>query len=215
MLERAPLPHLAPAEHCMRMPAIRRRWTAADVRALLDESRPWPRYELLAGELLVTPAPGAAHQIAVGELLGVLDAYLERQPVGLALISPADLELRPGTITQPDLFVVPAATSTRGERLQWSDIRSLLLAVEVLSPGSARTDRIEKRDFYLDAGVAEYWIVDLDARVIERWTRERETPELLRDALAWQPRGARGPFTLDVAELFARIARKLAMFRRT
>ena len=213
MLRRALLPSPLLAEQCMVMPAIRRRWTPADVRMLMQESRPWPRYELIAGELLVTPAPGSAHQIAVIELLAVLSAYLERQPVGLALISPANLELRPGTIAQPDLFVVPATTTTRGEQLRWSDIRALLLAVEVLSPGTARTDRVEKRDFYLDAAVAEYWIVDLDACVIERWTRERTTPELHRDTLVWQP-GASRPLTLNVAALFARIARKLAMFRR-
>ena len=48
------LPTRIDAEHSMVMPAIRRRWSVADVRALTDESRPWPRYELIDGELLVT-----------------------------------------------------------------------------------------------------------------------------------------------------------------
>ena len=54
------------------MPAIRRRWTTAEVRSLMDESRAWPRYELIGGELLVTPAPRGTHQLVVVELVVLL-----------------------------------------------------------------------------------------------------------------------------------------------
>src|SRR6185503_19102091 len=105
----------------MGMPAIRRRWTTDDVRALMDESRAWPRYELIGGELLVTPAPGFIHQIAVTALLGVLTPYVRREDIGVALPSPADLELRLGEITQPDVFVVPLETSANNDRIaKWS-----------------------------------------------------------------------------------------------
>ena len=197
----------------MAMPAIRRRWTTAAVRELTREDRAWPRYELIAGELLVTPAPGYIHQIAATELWSLLNAYLEHAPVGVAVTSPSDLELQPGTITQPDVFVIPSDTRTAGEVLQWPDVKSLLLAVEVLSPGSLRTDRVKKRDFYLDAGVEEYWIVDLDARVIERWRPSQETPELVRDELAWIPRAGER-LTIDLPSYFDRIARKVRMFAR-
>ena len=197
----------------MFMPATRRRWTTADVRELTDESRPWPRYELIDGDLLVTPAPGSRHQVAVTELLILLSAHLEKVPVGLALASPADLELRIGTITQPDVFVVPAETKLAGEYLEWPDVKTLLLAVEILSPSSLRTDRVVKRDFYLDAGVHEYWIVDLDAAVIERWTPARDTPEILRDRIDWMP-GDADPLSVDVRALFERIGRKARMFAR-
>jgi Uma2 family endonuclease len=61
---------------------------------------------------------------------------------------------------------------------EWGDFKRLLLAIEIISPSSVRIDRIIKRDFHLDAGVPEYWIVDLDARIIERWTQGRESPEV-------------------------------------
>jgi len=196
----------------MGMP-LSRQWTAADVRALTREDRPWPRYELIDGELIVTPAPRGPHQTAALELALALAAYLEREAIGFALLSPADLELKPGTITQPDLFVVPTGSEEWETSPAWSDIHSLLLAVEVLSPSSLRTDRIVKRDFYLANGVAEYWIVDVDERMIERWTPMQKTPELCRDSIAWAPLD-REPLLIDLQALFNRIAIKWRWINR-
>jgi Uma2 family endonuclease len=197
----------------MAMPAMRRRWTAAEVRALMRPERPWPRYELIAGALIVTPAPGWAHQIAVTELWSLIDAYLTRTPVGVAITSPADLELRPGTVTQPDVFVVPADMPTAADAPQWSDIKALLLAVEVSSPGTGYVDRGQKRDLYLASNVAEYWIVDLDARAVERWTRARGSSETAREQLVWRP-GVSVPSIVDLPAFFDRVAAKLRMFSR-
>src|SRR5687767_14355304 len=126
----------------MGMPATRRHWTTADVRALMDESRHWPRFELIDGELLVTPAPGVIHQVAVSELLRLIAEYVEGEHLGITLTSPADVELRPGTITQPDVFVVPTrATPSPPDVIpRWTDVTALLLAVEVISPSSVQTD---------------------------------------------------------------------------
>lgn len=197
------------AEQTMGMPAVRahptphRRWTTAQVRDLIDESRHWPRYELIGGELIVTPSPGYPHQIAVTEFWKAIDEYALAQQVGIALTSPSDLELKVGTITQPDLFVVPKAEFSDSDATpKWSDISALVLAVEIISPSSVRTDRITKRDFYLDAGVAEYWIVDLDARLVERWIPSRETPDLARTSIEWLPAGAASGLTINLTEVF-------------
>ena len=190
----------------MSMPAMRHRWTSDQVRALMDESRPWPRYELLAGELLVTPAPGNPHQYAATRLLVALDPYVIRHDIGAAFTSPADIELLRGTITQPDVFVVPLARREDPDTPRdWSGVTSLLLAVEIISPSSVRTDRVEKRDHYLRAGVPEYWVVDLDARVVERWSPERETPLVFRTTLEWWPAGASEALTIDLVQLFETI----------
>lgn len=196
----------------MGMPALERRWTTADVRALTREDSAWPRYELLDGELLVTPAPRVAHQVAAIELCRLLAEYLQREPVGLALMSPSDIELRPGTIMQPDVFVVPANTEVAGERVEWSDVRSLLLAIEVVSPSSWRTDRVLKRDFYIDNGVLDYWIVDLDARVFECWRPGQQTPALHRDRIEWTPGGG-ASHSFSVPEFFARVDKQLRLVR--
>jgi Uma2 family endonuclease len=195
----------------MGMPAVRRHWTTADVRTLIDESpTAWPRYELIDGELLVTPSPGSSHGMAVTELSAILFDYLRREQVGVLFLSPSDLELRPGTITQPDLFIVPFGNEPPewGEG-GWSDVGSLLLAIEIISPSSIRTDRITKRDYYLDVGVPDYFIVDVDARIVECWTQGSDTPRILREELVWLPSGAKTPLSVALPELFGRIFENL------
>jgi Uma2 family endonuclease len=92
-------------------------------------------------------------------------------------------------------------------------VKSLLLAVEVISPTSVRIDRVVERDFYLDAGVPEYWVVDVNARIIERWTPSQETPMIVRHQLTWNPTGA-GGLVVDVGALFDRIAATLGILTR-
>jgi hypothetical protein len=64
----------------------------------------------------------------------------------------------------------------------------------------------------MEVSVDEYWVVDIDARVVERWTPVRETLELLRGSLTWHPSGGT-PLNVDLAALFDRIAKQLAMFK--
>jgi Uma2 family endonuclease len=127
----------------------------------------------------------------------------------MVLSSPADLELEPDTAMQPDVFVIPSDTIARGDRLEWSDVTHLTLAIEVLSPGSLRTDRVTKRDFYLDSGVDEYWIVDLDARVFERWLPSQTTPEIVHDQLSWRLVASGDPFVIHVPAFFEHVALRI------
>ncbi|MEO8623904.1 MAG: Uma2 family endonuclease, partial [bacterium] len=79
------------------MPAIRRRWTPEDVRQLNVDTPSWPRYELIGGELLVTPSPGSPHQLAAGELYLAIAPYVDAEGLGLTFFAPSDVELREGT----------------------------------------------------------------------------------------------------------------------
>ncbi len=187
----------------MGMPASAHRWTPDEVRALMDESRPAPRYELIDGELLVTPAPGPPHQVIVGSLYAILRAYVAAHGLGMVFLAPADLELRPRQITQPDIFVIPPGTRP-GRR--WRGVRALSLAIEVLSEGSRRHDRVTKRRHYQDVGVAEYWIVDIDAGVVERWRPADDRPEVLTERLAWQPDVRAPALVIDLTRLFEEAA---------
>lgn len=198
----------------MAMPAIHRRWTPEAVRALNAATPSWPRYELIDGELLVTPSPGLSHQFAVGELLLLIAPYAKQQGVGLAVTAPSDVELREGSITQPDLYVLPAGPIAEERGLSWSPGRQLVLAVEVLSPASLRTDRVTKRDFYMDSGVAEYWIVDLEARIFERWIPMESTPRIERTEMSWRPAGSLAVLQIDLPSYFDSVAQQSQWARK-
>ena len=188
----------------MGMPATRqRRWTRAEVLDLIERNPlQTPLYEVVDGELFVSPSPHPIHQFAVGELLFALMVYCRTTGIGEALTSPSDTELEPDTLVQPDVYVVP-----RDEGLRMRSVvtgRRLLLAAEVLSPSSERADRGRKRLLY-QRTVPLYWIVDLDARAVESWLPDSSEPTILRDRLEWHPSGAATPFTLDLPAYFARV----------
>jgi Uma2 family endonuclease len=184
----------------MGMPLEAPRWTADMVRALPDDGN---RYEVVDGELLVTPAPTWTHQRAVKALFLALAGY-ERTHGGCeVLFSPADIELDPHGLVQPDVFVYGLVDGRPATR--WNSGAPLLLVVEVLSPSTARADRTTKRRRFQRAHVPEYWIVDLDARVIERWRPDDERPEILGETIAWQPDAAATPLAIALPPLLARI----------
>lgn len=173
-------------------------WTAEMVRAFPNDGN---RYEVIDGELLVTPAPTWDHQGVVEELLTRLRPWTEQHGVGVTKLSPADLQLEPDGLVQPDLFVVPPNDDGTRPRA-WRDVTRLTLAVEVLSPSSARDDRTRKRKLFARVGVPEYWIVNPADRVVERWHPGDELPELCNRVLAWHPAGASEPLVIDVPSFF-------------
>lgn len=160
------------------------------------------RHELLDGEHVVTPAPELPHQAIVGALHRVLLEHLEGHETLVPFLSPADVALGPKSLVQPDLFVV---RKQPGQRLRkWSEVGVPVLAIEILSPGTASRDRGKKRRIYQRAGVAEYWIVDLDARLVERWRPEDERPDVLDGVVRWE--AAPGvSVTADLPALFTRV----------
>jgi Uma2 family endonuclease len=139
------------------------------------------------------------HQLVLGRLHHALWAYLEREPIGQLLTSPADISWGPDILVQPELFVV---AMDEARTMTWAKLRTLPLVVEVLSPSTTRADRFSKRRLYQEVGVPLYWMVDCDEPVVERWTPDMTFPAFERERLAWHPDGAREPFTLELAELF-------------
>jgi Uma2 family endonuclease len=170
------------------------------VRALPEDGN---RYEVVDGELLVTPSPTWDHQRIVLGLGTLLDHHIRSLGLGEAMISPSDVELDAHGLVQPDIFVQGLVDGhpSRG----WNTGAPLFLVVEVLSPSTARADRTTKRRRFQSAGIPEYWIVDLDARTIERWRPRDRRPEVLSETITWCPSPDAKPLTLDLTTLFARI----------
>jgi Uma2 family endonuclease len=144
------------------------RWTYADYAALPDDGN---RYEIIAGVLYMTPAPGIGHQSVSARMVTFLVTHVEFAGLGRVFAAPVDVELTPDTVVQPDIVVVLSASLHRitPSRI----IGAPDLVVEILSPGTAGYDRREKQDAYARAGVGEYWIVDPGAQTVELLTLDQ------------------------------------------
>ena len=173
-------------------------WTAELVEAIPNDGN---RYEVIDGELFVTPAPGSKHQAAVGELLLLLQAYLRATRIGYAWVSPADIRYGRHTLVQPDVFVVPLVNGRRPA--SWREISGLLLAVEVLSPSSKRADRDLKRRLYQRQGIPEYWMIDVNACRLERWRSDDKHPDIVVGTLEWRPDQSHPPLVIDLPAYFS------------
>jgi Uma2 family endonuclease len=195
----AELPTSEPRDYRMAMPAARIDWTVDMLDALPDDGQ---RYELIDGELFVTPAPSDVHQLVVGALHARLRAYLRPSMIGRVLPSPADVRRgdRTRNRVQPDIFVVRLIDSARPPYP--FDLADLLLAVEIESPSNAAYDYQTKRELYLTNGVPEYWIVNPEARTFARWRDVADPGDILTTRLEWQPTGMTSLFVLSVPEFF-------------
>jgi Uma2 family endonuclease len=205
-LARAELLSESSAEQIVSMPVVRpRRWTRAEVDRLIDERPGYtPRYELVDGELLVTPAPSRRHQRMIFRLALLLEPYVAKHKLGEIFLGPAELPLVTGERYEPDLFVIPFVNGRRAP----DDLKltGAVLICETLSPGSSRHDRITKRRAFQRNSVPEYWIVDGDAEVVEIWHPADERPAIVDERLVWLPTVASAPFELDVRGFFASVA---------
>lgn len=171
-------------------------YTADMVRALPVDGK---RYETVHGELLVSPAPRAWHQEVLFRLSRILHGYMAEQGAGHLFASPADISWGHDVLVQPDLFVVPLAEA---RTMEWPQMRSLQLAIEVLSPSSVRADRFTKRRLYQEVGIPTYWVVEADDRYVEVWTPDVLFPVIEERELTWRAEGASVPLVIRLGELF-------------
>lgn len=175
-------------------------WTRELVLALPDDGN---RYELIDGELLVTASPAGPHQRAVMALYDRVRPFVRGHNLGYTCLAPADLTLGGAQVAQPDLFVVPLVNGR--EPVDWPDFGIPLLVAEVLSPATARADRIVKRRRYQAAGVATYWIVDTEARIVERWLPGHQRPDTLDQLVEWSPGPGLGTLAIDLRTYFREV----------
>jgi Uma2 family endonuclease len=176
----------------MVMAALLRQFTIEDIDTFPDDGN---RYELLNGVLLVTPGPGLPHQSVALELAAELRGFLQLEP-GIRVWNPATIRIPPLIHLEPDILV-----GTMPSVPDWEAVREHWLAVEVSGVGSRAYDRDYKRDSYLQLGVKEVWLVDLDLRQIFVSGRDgnRDTPH--DSELTWRSPGGR-VLTLDIPALF-------------
>jgi Uma2 family endonuclease len=165
----------------------RQRWSYAEFARLPSEGS--TRYEVIDGELAMTPAPTSGHQEALTELVSHLNVFVREHALGRVLVGPVDVLFGEGDYLEPDLVFV------RTDRLELVSERGVEgppdLVVEILSPSTAHRDRGVKLARYRHFAVPEYWVVDLAARAVEVWRLEQgmEVPEVVSagERLEWTP----------------------------
>lgn len=147
------------------MQGLKPRVSYTDLLQQPDDGR---RYELYDGEVVVIPSPLPIHQFVAKNILQSLDAYAKTRG-GLVLDSPLDIVFSEFDVVMPDVVYFSAARRSK------ISLRAPIrigpdLAVEVLSPSTARIDRGRKREMFIRYRVPEYWIVDPATETVEVYT---------------------------------------------
>ena len=123
------------------------------------------RHELIDGEHYVTPSPNLRHQTISGRLFLALGKFLEVNPIGQVWAAPLDVVLSKFDVVEPDLIYV---SRERASVLTRKNIQGAPdLAVEILSPGTRKTDEVTKRGAYERCGIREYWVVDPELDLVK------------------------------------------------
>lgn len=178
--------------------ALARRWTYDEFARLPEDGN---RYEIIAGELHMTPAPRPIHQKVTYNLAALIGRFVEQHDLGWVLPGPVDVLFAEGNYLEPDLVFV------RRDRSGIITDRGIEgapdLVVEVVSDSTALRDRNEKRERYAWFGVPEYWVVDAEAGHVEvyRMLEDPITPRVMRETLTWRLAPGAPTLELPVAEL--------------
>ena len=181
-------------------PAVRR-WTYDEFARLPADGN---RYEVIGGELFVTPAPTPLHQEITGRLSDLLRPFVRQHRLGRALSGPIDILFAEGDYLEPDFIFV------RQDRVGLFTKRGFEgapdLVIEIVSTGTMARDRGLKRQRYAQFGVAEYWVLDPRAKRVEIY-RTTDDPgrqtEIATGEFTWQPIPGGPTLTLNVPELLS------------
>ena len=156
-----------------------RRWTFDELAAELPESN-LPT-ELWDGELIMSPSRSFLHQQLVDRFHDLLKSWVRQHHLGETAVAPIDMVLTTRRAIQPDVVFI---SNERLGIIKEQIMGAADLVAEVISPGSRRRDRIDKRDLYEQHGVQEYWIIDPEAKTVEVLHLEKGTYQL---AGRWHP----------------------------
>lgn len=178
----------------MHMATHFKRWTLDEVHSLPDDGN---KYELVNGELFVTPPPSDNHETILARLTRLLSPYASHNGHGLIYHPRAVIRVA-GSEVEPDLMVRQPAARAHAD---WKEVPIPILVVEVFTDSTRRRDQVQKRQLYLDAGIAEYWMLDPNRRAATVVQPDR--PDcLVSDVLTWSPPGAPSALAVRLADVF-------------
>jgi len=141
---------------------VSRPFTYDDYLALPDDGK---RYQVIEGEISMTPAPSPRHQEIQADLCARMVLHVREHLLGKVYVSPIDVALSMVDIVQPDILFVAKDRMDIVAKKNIVGIPNLI--VEILSPSSVERDRVEKMTLYERYGLPEYWIVDPDSQTVD------------------------------------------------
>ncbi len=131
------------------------------------------RHEIIDGEHYVTPSPNTKHQVVSSNLHGILWTYLQQHRTGQVFTAPFDVVFSDFDVVEPDLLYI---SRERAGVLTEKHVRGAPdLVMEILSPGTRKTDEVTKRRLYERSDVNEYWVVDPELDAIKIYRRVEGT----------------------------------------
>ncbi len=134
-----------------------------------------PYYQVIEGNLVMSPSPNTFHQIIAGRIHQLIANYLEKHALGEVFIAPLDVYLGDVNVYQPDILFV--SNRRRGIITEQGIEGAPDLVVEPLSPATARYDKGSKREVYARFGVKEFWLVDAETRSIQVYLPSKNAEE--------------------------------------
>lgn len=170
-------------------------WTLEELHSLPDDGN---KYELIHGELFVTPAPSPRHERLADSLHAILQPYVTAHRLGQIQRPRAVIVIR-GSEVEPDLMVRP---EQRPIPTDWEHAVLPILVVEIASDATRRRDRTQKHDWYREVEIPEYWMIDGDDRSV-RVARPGREDLVERDRVEWQPTGAKEGLVIQLKTYFA------------
>ena len=143
--------------------------SAPSVKFTYDDFLNFPddgkRHEIIDGEHYVTPSPNTKHQTVLSNLHAFLWMYLKQHAVGRVFFAPFDVVFSDLDVAEPDLLYI---SRERAAVLTDKHVRGAPdLVVEILSPGTRKTDEVTKRKLYERFEVVEYWVVDPELETVK------------------------------------------------
>ena len=174
---------------------VRKKWTVEELHSLPDDGN---TYELIHGELCVTPAPTLLHETILARLTRILDPYVAANDLGYVYRPRAVIMIGDDTEVEPDLMVrQPPEDANAG----WASAPMPILVVEVISDSTRRRDRVHKRELYAEIGIPAYWIVDGADRTV-RNIRLGHSDVIAAETMSWHPVSADKPLVIALADVF-------------
>ncbi len=142
------------------------KFTYEDLLNFQDDGK---RHEIIDGEHFVTPSPNTKHQAVSTNLAAILWTYLQEHPIGAVFAAPLDVVFSDFDVVEPDILYI---SRERAGVLTEKHVRGAPdLVVEILSPGTRKTDEATKRRLYERFDVTEYWVVDPELDAIKIYRR--------------------------------------------